>query len=355
MTPLGGFVIAIIAAWIIRDARRAAATVIVPYLAVVAAQTWAIDAGYGHSPPSTVWPFSRAISYYVVQAIILALALGVAALLGTVLARRTAAPGGTQGLGRRTVIASVVDGVLTAAFIAGALLDSAPMAHHSANGSPPWYGLLGVAAMLVSLIVLSVLAFTGRRAKVKDGSAATEASTAKASTAMVSGSRVAAVAAIGALGVLAATAGLAPARAETATSGRIVHIYETSVGGPTNHDVITGAFTDYGVDHLGVLDHGNVNLIVLSKGSFEANVSKLHARLTIVSSNNRACTLVLKSTAPVSLSHGTGRYRGIHGTLTITVVNAVVFPKKRNGSCNEELPVAVQNLTLATGSGRVSF
>lgn len=40
MTPLAGFVAAIIAGWIIRDPRRAAAAVIVPFAAVLAAQTW---------------------------------------------------------------------------------------------------------------------------------------------------------------------------------------------------------------------------------------------------------------------------------------------------------------------------
>ncbi len=56
MTPLAGFIIALIAGWIARDARRAAVVVVVPYLAVVAGQTWAIYDGRGSSPPSTVWP-----------------------------------------------------------------------------------------------------------------------------------------------------------------------------------------------------------------------------------------------------------------------------------------------------------
>src|SRR5271169_974503 len=58
MTPLAGFIAAIIAGWIVRDPRRAAATVVVPFLIVLAMQTWGIAAGYGVSPPSTVTPFS---------------------------------------------------------------------------------------------------------------------------------------------------------------------------------------------------------------------------------------------------------------------------------------------------------
>ena len=107
MTPLAGFVIAVIAGWIARDARRAAGIVVVPYLAVVAAQTWAIYDGRGTSPPNTVWPFKQAISYYVVQAIILALALGVAALLGAVRARRAASHDAAARAGRRTAIQAI--------------------------------------------------------------------------------------------------------------------------------------------------------------------------------------------------------------------------------------------------------
>jgi hypothetical protein len=109
------------------------------------------------------------------------------------------------------------------------------------------------------------------------------------------------------------------------------------------------------VDHLDALDHGTVNKIVLTKGTFEANVAKLHSRLKVISDNSRTCSLVLESTAPVGLSHGTGSYRGIHGTLNITVVNAVIFPKK-NGRCVEDITKPVRaNVTSVTGSGRVTL
>jgi uncharacterized membrane protein len=169
MTPLAGFVIAVIAGWIARDARRAAGIVVVPYLAVVAAQTWAIYGGRGTSPPSTVWPLKQAISYYVVQAVILALALGVAAVLGAVRARRAAShDDAAAGAGRRTAITAGASAVLTAAFITIALLATTPVRHHTAEGSPPWYGLLGMGALLVSLIVLSTLLLAGRRAAARD-------------------------------------------------------------------------------------------------------------------------------------------------------------------------------------------
>ena len=53
MTPLAGFVAAIIAGWIVRDPRRAVPAVVIPFLIVLTMQTWGIAAGDGVSPPST--------------------------------------------------------------------------------------------------------------------------------------------------------------------------------------------------------------------------------------------------------------------------------------------------------------
>ncbi len=177
MTPLAGFVIAVIAGWITRDARRAAAIFLIPFLAVVAVQTWGIAAGDGNSPPDTVWPFSGAISYYVVQVIIMAFALAVAVMLGAVRARRA---GPADAGARRTITAAAVDYVLTASFVTSALLVAAPVQHHSENGAPPVYGLLGIAVNLISVIVLSVLLITGRRAAARDRRAVADNSAAVA-------------------------------------------------------------------------------------------------------------------------------------------------------------------------------
>jgi hypothetical protein len=164
-----------------------------------------------------------------------------------------------------------------------------------------------------------------------------------------------AAAALSVAAVLAATAGAASASASPATSGGVVHVYEDSLGGKTNPVVITGYLNDHGVDHEDALDHGQVNKIVLSKGSFEANVAKLHANLNVVASYPKGCTLILKSTAPVTLSNGTGAYKGIHGTVTITSQDVVVFPRNKNDSCNEQLSLALTDLTTVTGSGKVAL
>src|SRR5579863_7753993 len=167
MTPLAGFVLALIAGWIVRDGRRAAALIVIPFLAITAVQTWGLAIGDGHSPPSTVTLFPGAIGYWVVQVLIFAPSLGVAALLGSIRSRGLTPQ--DPPVGRRTLVAAVVSGVLTIGYLAIAIAISAPVKHHSANGGPPPQGFIGMGALLVALIVLGVLAVRGRRAVLLQG------------------------------------------------------------------------------------------------------------------------------------------------------------------------------------------
>jgi hypothetical protein len=147
MTPLAGFIAAIVAGWLIRDGRRATAAVIVPFLAVLALQSYGIAAGYDHSPPSTVLSYPGAIGYWVVQLIILAPALFIAAGLGSL---RT-------GNGRPAVMVSAGLTLAAGVFDLIYALHTAPVRDHLANGSPPWYGFTGMGALAVSVVVLGAL------------------------------------------------------------------------------------------------------------------------------------------------------------------------------------------------------
>jgi hypothetical protein len=358
MTPLAGFVLAIIAGWITRDARRAAAVIIIPFLAVTALQTYGIADGRGVSPPDTVWPLNGgSASYYVVQLLIMAAVLGVGMLLGAVRAQRAAHGAGSTDVGRRATAAAIAAMVLTAAFCTAEWLDSTSHAgHHSSTGSPPAVGIVGMGVLILSLIVLGSMFIAGRkRARMAaQPDAAAGAGDGGSYASSSSGMRLGALA-MGAALMLGTAGGAASAHAGPAVRGGVLRVYETGTGGPTNSDVLTGVIGDHGVDNLNVLDHGNANKLVLTKGSFEINVSKLRAHLKIVSSDHSACTLVVKGTAPMVVSHGTGKYQGIHGTLQVTVVNAVVFPKKPAGGCVENIAKAVVQLSWATGSGHVSF
>jgi hypothetical protein len=154
MTPLAGLVCALVAGWLIRDARQATAAVIVPFLAVLGLQTYVIAAGYGNSPPGTVTSYPGAISYWVVQLIILVPTLFIAAGLGRLRA----------GAGRPAV---AVSAALTLA--AGVLdliwaLEATPVRHHLANGSPPAYGVAGIGGLLIGTLVLAALLLRQRLA-----------------------------------------------------------------------------------------------------------------------------------------------------------------------------------------------
>jgi hypothetical protein len=60
--------------------------------------------------------------------------------------------------------------------------------------------------------------------------------------------------------------------------GGVVHVYEVdpSLTSPVGNIILTGAIADHGKDHEGVAGNGRFNKLVLTKGTFEVNVSKLH-------------------------------------------------------------------------------
>jgi hypothetical protein len=136
-----------------------------------------------------------------------------------------------------------------------------------------------------------------------------------------------------------------------------LHYYETGYGtSQIDSVVVTGAFTDHGVDHVGFADNGNINKIVLSKGSFEANVTTLNAKVAPTSYDATTCSIVLSGTAPAALSDGTGAYAGITGNVTVTVHEAAILPKLKSGKCNESQNVVpTASVVWVTGSGTVSF
>jgi hypothetical protein len=160
MTPIAGFFLAIIAGWIVREPRRAAATVVVPYLAIVAVQTWALANGYGINPPDTVTPFSGAISYWVVQLVFGLIAMAIAAELAVLRApdRGLQPPLLLVGPWYRAAVASAICDtgvfVLLVAWLATAKLVS----HHSATSPLPLQGAIGIGLDLIGVVALGIAA-----------------------------------------------------------------------------------------------------------------------------------------------------------------------------------------------------
>jgi hypothetical protein len=158
VTPIAGFIIAIISGLTVRNGRRATAVAVGPWLVVLAYQSWYIASGRAISPPSTVTDFPSAIGYWLVQAVILAPALGIAAQLGR--SRSGQDSGGSGSPARRAAIASALGLAVSVLVILLGFVwfrqegGTVFTGHHSSDGSPP---LIGAAGLIVSYVTCAGL------------------------------------------------------------------------------------------------------------------------------------------------------------------------------------------------------
>lgn len=158
MTAVSALLLAIITGWLVPAPRLAMAAFLGPWLVALIYQTLDIGLGYAVSPPQTVTQFPRVIGYVVVTAVILAFGLVLAALSAEWRsrvvpdARRTA-----REVVKRAVAAGTV---MVAALIVLDIVDHAALvwpestAHHTANPSPPLFGILSIALCLIGIAVL---------------------------------------------------------------------------------------------------------------------------------------------------------------------------------------------------------
>lgn len=172
MTGLVGVFLAIAAGLIVVGSRRQLAMVVVlPFLVILGVQTWGIAAGKGVSPPSTVTGFPGLISYYIVQAIILGLALGIAEMIRTRRSRAAELSESRPERGGQTATwALIVNFALCAVVVAGfkwdrPLFDPGSVTKHSSSGSPPVLGIIGILLTLVMFVGLSIVTLRSRRAR----------------------------------------------------------------------------------------------------------------------------------------------------------------------------------------------
>jgi hypothetical protein len=148
-----------------------------------------------------------------------------------------------------------------------------------------------------------------------------------------------------------------------AATGGAVKVFDTPTGNGTSALAITGAIGDYGkavnIDKDGKVDpNGTFAKITLHKGTFEVNLaafaaqgSKAHFPIT------KTCSSEGSFSAPVTLLHGTGLYRGISGTVKLTETQVFILPRlttgEDKGRCNGQSPVYTYG--SITGSGTVSY
>jgi hypothetical protein len=122
--------------------------------------------------------------------------------------------------------------------------------------------------------------------------------------------------------------------------------------------LVTGAIGDYGTVSGGLGGQsGNEAKVSLQKGSFEVNVSELNSKLDKAAwpfiRSGPSCSSGGSVTAMATLSDGSGLYKGISGTITLTETDTWVLRHKSNGKCTGVNPT--DYLSVTAGSGTVSF
>jgi hypothetical protein len=136
------------------------------------------------------------------------------------------------------------------------------------------------------------------------------------------------------------------ASAAVPPAGGPIELYATAGDSPVGTIVVAGAIGDYGktlsMDKNGKPDtNGNFVKITLKQGTFMVDSTILNqktAKLPPTIANKTSCSFAFTGSGPVTLSHGTGLYTGISGTVSITINFIGDGPfyasGKKKGQCN---------------------
>jgi hypothetical protein len=151
----------------------------------------------------------------------------------------------------------------------------------------------------------------------------------------------------------------------SAPAGGLVRIFVTPNNGAAAAILVTGAIGDYGttlmIDKNGETDsNGNYIKVTLHKGTFEMNSTTLNAKANSSRPTfyKATCSALESVTGPVTLFNGTGPYKGIIGTLSITETYAYISPRSTSGENKGQCNLSAQPISQyssITGSGTVSF
>ena len=154
------------------------------------------------------------------------------------------------------------------------------------------------------------------------------------------------------------------ARAASAPGGAVRFTAYTNDDLPGATVVLTGAVGDFG-SAVSVLPNGTIDPehtselnLAMTHGSFRILIGPLHAKFvqafTHFHPNLRTCSghLAVTGAAPVVAGSGTGAYKGISGSFTLTIaVNEV----DGQSSCHNGQSVLLSQALFIYGPGTVSF
>jgi hypothetical protein len=154
---------------------------------------------------------------------------------------------------------------------------------------------------------------------------------------------VSALTAVAAVLWLALPAGASPATQSAVSGIENFQLMTTSATATTIPIIAYGLFTASGVNHTGK----NVDTVVFSNGSFKIN----HAGVVVhFKLDPKTCLIQASGTGKVTLSGGTGAYKGISGTPVATLSILGIAARSAAGKCSmAKPPVAFQQLIKASG------
>ena len=170
-----------------------------------------------------------------------------------------------------------------------------------------------------------------------------------------------------AVAVALATAAAASAspRASAPTAGPIA-LFATVGNGPAGKIVVAGAIGDWGstlsIDKNGKPDlNGNFVKVTLKKGTFEIDstaVNKQMANPRPQIASDVTCSVAASGSGPVKLFNGTGLYKGISGTVNVTITFTGVGGRYQSGTNKGQCdhgPSPLAMLGSVNGRGTVHF
>jgi hypothetical protein len=171
------------------------------------------------------------------------------------------------------------------------------------------------------------------------------------------------LAALAAASVVTGTA----AAAGVPRSGPIALFATISATSTPGKIVLAGAIGDWGkvvsVDGNGKQDdNGNFVKVTLKKGTFEIDATALNKKMANPRpqvQSDLTCSVSASGSGPVKLFDGTGLYKGIAGTASVTMTFTGVGPRYRSGAnkgqCEQDNGAPLAMLGSVTGRGTVHF
>jgi hypothetical protein len=176
--------------------------------------------------------------------------------------------------------------------------------------------------------------------------------------------RVTALALAALVGALASVGCASAASSATAGTGGTAHImaYSINSDGPDFQVIVTGAVGDWGQgvsvypDGAVDPDHTSELSLKLTRGSFRLSIARLDAGIVSAyrhwPSNPGTCSgsIAVTAATPIVAGSGTGSYRGISGTFTVTATIDEIDVKP---ACSGTSPFRAQ-VVFMVGTGTVA-